>query len=120
MTQQQVSGFVNIYNHIAAVLKDMGDLSKKSWVKWPSDEGNNIMPVWLDRKMQKKSYVMRFDVKDMTAFRTLCTAMGHQTKKDPGTTKQRLEVYFKESNDMATTLHDITVLINFNNILRQD
>ena len=119
MTQQQVQEFVKIYYHIAAVLKDMGDLSKKSWVKWPSDEGSSIMSVWLDRKMQKKSYVMRFDVKDMTAFRTLCTAMGHQTKKDPGTTKQRLEVYFKESNDMATTLHDITVLINFNNILRQ-
>jgi hypothetical protein len=96
----------------------MGDLSKKTWVKWPSDEENNVMPLWLDRKMYRKSYVMRFDVKDMTAFRTLCTAMGHQTKKDPGTTKQRLEVYFKESNDMATTLHDITVLINFNRILR--
>ena len=117
MTQLQHAGFINIYNHVAMTYQDMGDLSAKSWVTWTSNEANP-MPLRLDRKIQKKSYVMRFDVKDVNAFRTLCTAMGHQTKKDPGTTKQRVEVYFKESNDMAMTLRDVTVLINFNRILR--
>lgn len=117
MTQFQHEGFVNIYKHVARYYQDIGDFSAASWVKWSRNEANP-MPLMLDRKMQKKSYVMRFDVKDMNTFRTLCTAMGHQTKKDPGTTKQRVEVYFKESNNMSTILHDITVLINFNRILR--
>ena len=117
MTQLQHTGFINIYNHIAMTYQDMGDLSAKSWVKWSRNEANP-MPLMLDRKLKKNSYIVRFDVTDMKAFRALCTAMEHGTKEDTGTSKNRIEVLFNESNNMSTILHDITVLINFNNIMR--
>lgn len=120
MTHEQVNNFVKIYNHMCDVMGDMGDLSRKLWVKWPKDENLRKNLVWLDRTMRKNSYVCRFDTANFELTSMICDGMGYHTKKDTGTTKSRIEVYFNPAEKpMSRILTDITTLIKLCEALRE-
>lgn len=121
---EKQANFNIIYNHIAMTCQDKGDISAESWVKWGCNEVNQMQVRFdrktktTDRKGKKTSYVLRFDPADPVAFKSYCTSLGHNVKDDNGTTKDRVEVYIDTNKDMNEILHDITVLMNFNNIMR--